>query len=219
MRFPAESANLFARAFDKPHAARGLVCEILGMSESEGLPRLSEAEQEVLLAATEGEDLFHIVWGLRGVVHGEATDEELRPQADALIRKLIGLGWVRLARAWQDKLPPGQHNTVTILGRSEELDRVYHEEPIPTEQFDAVLLDPRSWGLDPPEVVLVTTDEGDRAIADGVLSGGVRQIPQEERGVSQAIVVGSWPRKVSPRPRPSSELRTCDELIRDHSEG
>jgi hypothetical protein len=39
-----------------------------------------------------------------------------------------------------------------------------------TEQFDAVFLDPRSWGLEQPQVVLVTTDEGDRAIANGVFA-------------------------------------------------
>jgi hypothetical protein len=140
------------------------------VSDAERVPRLNEAEQEVLLAATEGEDLFHVVWGLRGVVHGAGTDDELRPQADAVIRKLIGLGWVRLARTWQDKLPPGEHNTVTIMGRTEELDSVYREEPIPSEQFDAVLRDADSWGLREPEVVLLTTDEGERAIANGVLA-------------------------------------------------
>jgi hypothetical protein len=29
---------------------------------------------------------------------------------------------------------------------------------------------PRSWGLEQPQVVLVTTDEGDRAIENGVLA-------------------------------------------------
>jgi len=30
-------------------------------------PRLSDVEQEVFLSAVEGDDLFHIVWGVRTV--------------------------------------------------------------------------------------------------------------------------------------------------------
>jgi hypothetical protein len=148
------------------------MCEILRVSDAEGLPRLSDAEQEVLLTAKEGDNLFHVVWGYRGAAPGpEATDQELRPEVDAVIRKLIGLGWVRLARAWQDKLPPGQHNTVTVFGRAHELDTVYREESIPDDQFDAVLRDPRSWELGrPDEVILVTTGAGDTAIANGALA-------------------------------------------------
>jgi hypothetical protein len=136
------------------------------MGDAERFPRLKEDEQEVLLCANEREDLFHVVWGLR---RGDATDEELRPRADAIIRKLIGLGWVRLARAWQDKLPPGEHQMAMIVGRAWEIDNVYREEAIAPEEFDALLRDPRSWDLEDMRVVLVPTDEGDEAIANGVL--------------------------------------------------
>jgi hypothetical protein len=105
-------------------------------------------------------------------VHGDATDqtdEELRPHADAVIRKLIGLGWVRLARARQDKVPPGQHNTVTILGRTETLERLSRRVTT-AGGVRRRPARPRSWDLNQPEVVLATTDEGDRATASGVLS-------------------------------------------------
>ena len=136
-------------------------------------PRLSDVEQEVLLSAVEGDDLFHIVWGARTVTRAEASDEELRPEAEAVVRKLIGLGWVRLARAWQDPVPPGERQTVTLpgFGQTVELQTAYREEPIPPEQFDEVLRDPRSWGLTEPSlVILVTTNEGDAAVASGVLA-------------------------------------------------
>src|SRR6266545_4240475 len=92
----------------RPGAGRELMCESLRVSESDRAPRLSDVEQEVLLSAVEGDDLFHVVWGVRSVTGAEASDEELRPETEAVIRKLIGLGWVRLARAWQDPVPPGE---------------------------------------------------------------------------------------------------------------
>jgi hypothetical protein len=138
---------------------------------------LSAVEQEVLLSAVEGDDLFHIVWGVRTVTGIEATDEELRPQADALIRKLIGLGWVRLARAWQDDVPPDKRETVTVAGRHVQLKTAYREESIPEEQFDEVLGDPQSWRLGRPfDVVLVTTNEGDEAVRRGVLADAYAKI-------------------------------------------
>jgi len=139
------------------------------MTEANRFPRLDDAEQEVLLCAVEGTDLFHIVWSFREDGSSE-TDEQLRPKAEAVIRKLIELGWVRLAEAWQDKLPPGQHKTVTVAGRRMELASVYREERISADRFDEVLRDPNSWALNRPyEVVLVTTDEGDEAVKAGVL--------------------------------------------------
>jgi len=91
----------------------------------------------VLLCAVEGEDL------------------ELRPKFDSLIRRLIALGWIRIAQAWQD------------------------EVPIQPGDFDRVLRDHRSWhGGNEYDVVLATTPEGEKAIASGVLDEAYAKIPR-----------------------------------------
>jgi hypothetical protein len=140
------------------------------VSDASDAARLSAAEQEVLLCAVEDESLFHVMWGVRPILDRSAgTDLELRADTAALVRKLIDMGWIRLAQRWSDKAPPGTL-TPEIFGQRYTVDSIARYEPIALEEFDRVLRDPSAWGLDGPyDVVLELTPEGGRAVERGAL--------------------------------------------------
>ena len=147
-------------------------------------PKLSAVEQEVLLCAREGEALFHVLWGYVGVAGGpDRTEEEVRPDVIAVIRKLIDIGWVRLAEAWQDEVPP--YTAQPPLGGPVVLHTLYREEQIPVEEFDRVLCEPASWEIGRDhDVILTTTAAGDDAVGRGVIDEAYAKFIRPKEGPS-----------------------------------